>query len=52
MLPLGETDDVGDWPRIRELAEAAEAEGLDSLWVADHFFYKAPDEEPKGLHEA
>jgi probable F420-dependent oxidoreductase len=52
MLPLGETDDVGDWPRIRELAEAAEAEGLDSLWVADHFFHKTPDEEPKGLHEA
>jgi probable F420-dependent oxidoreductase len=52
MLPLGETDDVGDWPRIRELAEAAESEGLDSLWVADHFFYKAPDADPKGLHEA
>src|SRR6478752_4805798 len=52
MLPLGETDDVGDWPRIRELAEVAEAEGLDSLWVADHFFHKTPDEEPKGLHEA
>jgi probable F420-dependent oxidoreductase len=52
MLPLGETDDVGDWPRIRELAEVAEVEGLDSLWVADHFFYKPPDGEPKGLHEA
>jgi probable F420-dependent oxidoreductase len=52
MLPLGETDDVGSWPRIRELAEVAEAEGLDSLWVADHFFYKPPDDEPRGLHEA
>jgi probable F420-dependent oxidoreductase len=52
MLPLGETDDVGDWSRIRELAEVAEAEGLDSLWVADHFFYKPPDGEPRGLHEA
>jgi probable F420-dependent oxidoreductase len=52
MLPLGETDDVGDWRRIRELAEVAEAEGLDSLWVADHFFYKPPDGEPNGLHEA
>jgi probable F420-dependent oxidoreductase len=51
MLPLGETDDVGDWPRIRELAELAESEGLDSLWVADHFFYKPPDGEPRGLHE-
>jgi alkanesulfonate monooxygenase SsuD/methylene tetrahydromethanopterin reductase-like flavin-dependent oxidoreductase (luciferase family) len=52
MLPLGETDDIGSWTRIRELAELAEAEGLDSLWVADHFFYKPPDAEPKGLHEA
>ena len=52
MLPLGETDDVGDWPRIRELAELAEAEGLDSLWVADHFFHRPPDGETQGLHEA
>jgi probable F420-dependent oxidoreductase len=52
MLPLGETEDVGSWGRIRELAEVAESEGLDSLWVADHFFYKPPDGEPKGLHEA
>ena len=52
MLPLGETQDVGSWARIRELAEAAEAHGLDSLWVADHFFYKPPDGEPNGMHEA
>lgn len=53
MLPLGETRDVGSWPRIRELAEVAEAEGLDSLWVADHFFYRPPDGgETHGLHEA
>jgi probable F420-dependent oxidoreductase len=52
MLPLGETDDVGDWPRIRELAEVAESEGLDSLWVADHFFHKPADGQPTGLHEA
>ena len=52
MLPLGETEDVGSWARIRELAELAESEGLDSLWVADHFFYRAPDGEAHGLHEA
>jgi probable F420-dependent oxidoreductase len=52
MLPLGETQDVGSWPRIREIAEATEAHGLDSLWVADHFFYKPPDGEPQGMHEA
>jgi probable F420-dependent oxidoreductase len=53
MLPLGETQDVGSWSRIREIAEATEAQGLDSLWVADHFFYKPPDGgEAHGLHEA
>ncbi len=53
MLPLGETQDVGSWPRIREIAEATEAQGLDSLWVADHFFYKPPDGgEPQGMHES
>lgn len=52
MLPLGETEDVGSWARIRELAEVAESEGLDSLWVADHFFYRPPEGEPHGLHEA
>jgi len=52
MLPLGETQDVGSWPRIREIAEATEAQGLDSLWVADHFFYKPPEGEPQGMHEA
>jgi probable F420-dependent oxidoreductase len=52
MLPVGEMDNAADWPGIRELAEKAEAEGLDSLWVADHFLYQPPDdEEPKGLHE-
>jgi luciferase-type oxidoreductase len=52
MLPLGETEDVGSWTRIRELAEVTEAQGLDSLWVADHFFYKPPEGEPSGMHEA
>src|SRR5690242_6030492 len=53
MLPLGETQDVGSWSRIREIAEATEAQGLDSLWVAYHFFYKPPDGgEAHGLHDA
>src|SRR5439155_15071037 len=26
--------------------------GLDSVWVADHFFYQPPEGEPSGLHEA
>jgi probable F420-dependent oxidoreductase len=52
MLPVGEMDNAAAWPEIRELAEWAEAEGLDSVWVADHFFYQPPDGEPKGMHES
>ena len=37
---------------MRELAELAEARGLNSIWVADHFFYQPPGEEPRGLWEA
>jgi len=36
-------DNAADWEGIRELAETAEAEGLDSLWLADHFLYQPPD---------
>jgi probable F420-dependent oxidoreductase len=52
MLPVGEMDDAADWTGIRLLAEKAEAEGLDSVWVADHFLYQPPDgADPQGLHE-
>ena len=52
MLPVGEMDNAADWEGIRELAETAEAEGLDSLWLADHFLYQPPDGgDPSGLHE-
>jgi alkanesulfonate monooxygenase SsuD/methylene tetrahydromethanopterin reductase-like flavin-dependent oxidoreductase (luciferase family) len=37
---------------MRRLAELAEERGLDSIWVADHFFYQPPDEEPRGLWES
>jgi alkanesulfonate monooxygenase SsuD/methylene tetrahydromethanopterin reductase-like flavin-dependent oxidoreductase (luciferase family) len=52
MLPVGEMDNAGDWAHIRDLAQRAEAVGLDSAWVADHFFYRPPDGEPSGLHES
>jgi probable F420-dependent oxidoreductase len=34
------------------LAEHAEAVGLDSVWVCDHFFSNVPGEPREGIHEA
>jgi probable F420-dependent oxidoreductase len=31
---------VPTWPAIRSFARAAEAHGLDSVWMFDHFFHK------------
>lgn len=40
------------WKDIRGVAEAADQSGLDAVWLADHFFYKAPDGQTFGMHEA
>jgi alkanesulfonate monooxygenase SsuD/methylene tetrahydromethanopterin reductase-like flavin-dependent oxidoreductase (luciferase family) len=40
------------WPGIRAFAEHAEAAGLDSVWVCDHFFGSMPGAPPEGVHEA
>jgi alkanesulfonate monooxygenase SsuD/methylene tetrahydromethanopterin reductase-like flavin-dependent oxidoreductase (luciferase family) len=41
----------GSWAQIGRLARLADEGGADSLWVADHFFYR--DEKVEiGLHEA
>jgi alkanesulfonate monooxygenase SsuD/methylene tetrahydromethanopterin reductase-like flavin-dependent oxidoreductase (luciferase family) len=40
------------WPDIRAFAEHAEAAGLDSVWVCDHFFGSMPGAPPEGVHEA
>ena len=42
MLPVGDQDGA-TWPLIRDLAVQSETEGLDSVWLADHLFYKPPD---------
>lgn len=55
MLPIG-TGDVPSgtptWADIAEIARATEDSGLDSAWLADHFFYRSPEGEVTGLHEA
>jgi len=40
------------WPDIRAFAEHAEAAGIDSVWVCDHFFGSMPSAPPEGVHEA
>jgi probable F420-dependent oxidoreductase len=52
MLPVGEMVGSGGWTEIRELAQRAESEGLDSAWVADHFHYQPAEGELQGMHES
>ena len=52
VLPIEEVGDGGApaYAVIREMAVAAEAGGLDSLWVYDHLLFRFDGEET-GLHE-
>jgi len=55
MLPAGEAGKEGNAPRyaeVREMAQAAEAAGFDSLWMADHFNMRFPGQEERGQWEA
>jgi len=54
VLPMNDADSpgAGSWPRVRELARFAEAGGIDSLWVYDHFVFRMPGEAEDGIHEA
>ena len=40
------------WPQLREMAHAAEAIGLDSVWVGDHLLYRYEDGPSRGPWEA
>ena len=55
VLPAAEGDGEGrtpSWATIRSFALAAEAHGLDSVWMFDHFFHEPPDGPIEGMHEA
>lgn len=56
MLPVGGNDGptggMPTWADTKAMAVAADQAGLDSVWLADHFFYKAPDDTIYGMHEA
>lgn len=55
VMPTGEGELAGrmaTYPELREVAQAAEDGGIDSLWVYDHLLFRAPGEAATGLHEA
>jgi len=55
MLPLGDTDGPDGMPSFADVAgfaRAVEDGGLDSAWLADHFFYRDDDGTTYGIHEA
>jgi alkanesulfonate monooxygenase SsuD/methylene tetrahydromethanopterin reductase-like flavin-dependent oxidoreductase (luciferase family) len=53
VLPQAPEDGAGGtWTEIAALARQAEAGGIDSLWVCDHFFHLPDDGFPVGYHEA
>jgi probable F420-dependent oxidoreductase len=49
MLPLGESE-AGGWTNLRAMAIAADEDGLDSVWGADHLIFR-DDGETDGIHE-
>jgi alkanesulfonate monooxygenase SsuD/methylene tetrahydromethanopterin reductase-like flavin-dependent oxidoreductase (luciferase family) len=53
VLPQTPEDGAGaNWTEIGALARHAEAGGIDSLWICDHFFYVEDDGREVGYHEA
>lgn len=52
VLPQSPDDGAGgSWAEIAKLAQQAEAGGIDSLWVCDHFLYRPDDGTEVGYHE-
>jgi FMNH2-dependent dimethyl sulfone monooxygenase len=56
MLPVSEGDgpdgQLPRWADTRRIALATEEAGLDSVWLADHFFYRDPTGTTYGTHES
>lgn len=50
MLPIGEVSAYGPQPvsfaNMLEMARTAESAGLDTVWLADHFFFREPVADP------
>jgi probable F420-dependent oxidoreductase len=50
MLPLS-ADETAGWTDLRAMAVAADEDGLDSVWGADHLIFR-DDGETTGIHES
>ena len=46
-----ETNRKRPYQSIRELAQQAEADGFDSIWLADHLMYRRPGAPTTGIWE-
>jgi probable F420-dependent oxidoreductase len=46
-----ETNNKRPYDTIRIVAQQAEADGFDSIWLPDHFFYRNPNEPTRGIWE-
>jgi probable F420-dependent oxidoreductase len=46
-----ETNSKRSYDTIREVAQQAEMDGFDSIWLPDHFFYRNPGEPTRGIWE-
>jgi probable F420-dependent oxidoreductase len=54
VVPMSLSDGPGrmpDWSDVAAFAAHAEAIGLDSVWVCDHFLSSPPGQPPEGIHE-
>lgn len=54
MVMLANTRDTNSkrpYDAIRAVAQQAEADGFDSIWLADHLFYRYPDAPTRGMWE-
>src|SRR5712692_9800436 len=46
-----ENNSKRSYDSIRAVAQQAEADGFDSIWLPDHFFYRNPGEPTRGIWE-
>src|SRR5437899_3575275 len=46
-----ETNSKRSYDSIRAIAQQAETDGFDSIWLADHLFYRDPGEPTRGIWE-
>ena len=46
-----ENNRLRPYDTIRTVAQQAEADGFDSIWLPDHFFYRNPNEPTRGIWE-